>query len=71
MSRYVEVEIDLEDFGDDELISELEARGYKIDTEADGESDDLIDKIYHARRQGKPYDHLLDEYLYIMNGRAV
>lgn len=71
MSRYVEVEIDLEDFGDDELILELEARGYKIDTEDDGESDDLIDKIYHARRQGKPYDHLLDEYLYIMNGRAV
>jgi hypothetical protein len=31
----------------------------------------LIDKIYHLRRQGKPYERELDEYLYQLTGRAI
>lgn len=65
----VEVEIDLSDFSDEELIDELEYRGKYSPTM--GDSDELIDKIFHARRQGKPYDDLLDQYLYIKTGRAV
>lgn len=65
----IEVEIDLSDFSDDELIDELESRGKY--SPSMGDSDELIDKIFHARRQGKPYDHLLDQYLYIVTGRAV
>jgi hypothetical protein len=65
----IEVEVELSDFDDDELIDELESRGKYSPTM--GNSDDLIDKIFHLRRQGKPYERELDEYLYIRTGRAV
>ncbi|MFZ9515408.1 MAG: hypothetical protein ACO29P_09270 [Bacteroidia bacterium] len=69
IEKWIDVEVDLEDFEDDDLIEELERRGKY--NPSYGDSDDLIDKIYHARRQGKPYEHLLDELLYMKTGRAV
>jgi hypothetical protein len=67
--KMIEVEVELSDFDDDELIDELESRGKYSPTM--GDSDDLIDKIFHLRRLGKPYERELDEYLYIRTGRAV
>lgn len=65
----VEVEFDISDFDDAELLEELRERGLLDGSHGDG--DDLITKIYHARRQGRPYEDMLDEYLYIKTGRAV
>jgi hypothetical protein len=67
--KMIEVEVELSDFDDDELIEELESRGKYSPTM--GDSDELIDKIFHLRRQGKPYERELDEYLYIRTGRAI
>ena len=69
VEKYIDVEVDLEDFEDEDLIEELERRG-KFDTSY-GDSGTLIDQIYHARRQGKPYEHLLDQFLYEQTGRAI
>ena len=69
VEKYVDIEVDLEDFEDEDLIEELTRRGKYEATM--GDTDELIDKIFHARRQGKPYEHLLDQYLYIMTGRAI
>ena len=49
-------------------MEELTERG-KLPTM--GDSNELIDKIYHARRQGKPYEDLLDQYLYMVTGMAI
>jgi hypothetical protein len=67
--KTVEVDIELSDFDDEDLIDELESRGKYSPTM--GNSDELIDKIFHLRRQGKPYERELDEYLYIRTGRAI
>jgi hypothetical protein len=67
--KMIEVEVELSDFDDDELIDELESRGKYSPTM--GDTEELIDKIFHLRRQGKPYERELDEYLYIRTGRAV
>jgi len=67
--KTIEVEVELSDFDDEELIEELESRGKYSPTM--GDSDELIDKIFHLRRQGKPYERELDEYLYIRTGRAI
>ena len=67
--KTVEVDIDLSDFDDGELIDELESRGKYNGTM--GNSDEMIDKIFHLRRQGKPYEQELDEYLYMRTGRAI
>lgn len=65
----VEVEVDLEDFSDEELLEELAVRDLIPDSHGDG--NELIDKIFHLRRQGKNFDKELDEYLYIQTGRAI
>jgi len=67
--RMIEVEVDLSSYYDEDLIEELESRGKYSPTM--GDSDELIDKIFHLRRLGKPYERELDEYLYIRTGRAV
>jgi hypothetical protein len=67
--KTIEVDIELSDFDDEDLIEELESRGKYSPTM--GDSDELIDKIFHLRRQGKPYERELDEYLYIRTGRAI
>jgi hypothetical protein len=67
--KEVEVEFDIDEFTDQELLDELASRDLISSTY--GDSGELIDKIYHLRRQGKPYEQELDEYLYLMTGRAV
>ena len=67
--RTIDIEVDLSDFDDEDLIDELKSRGKYNGTM--GNSDELIDKIFHLRRQGKPYERELDEYLYMRTGRAI
>ena len=75
MSRYktiykeIEIDVDLADFTDDDIMEEAAERG--LASASHGTGADLIDKIFNARRLGQPYDHLLDEYLYILTGRAI
>lgn len=66
------VDVELDDFDTDDLVEELEKRGLKIlDSNVQGDGDSLIEKIWQARREGRPFDHLLDEYLYQVLGRAI
>ena len=63
------VEIDLVDVDDDELIDELKSRGYEVsETTSSGE---LLNKIYHLRRQGKPYEKELDAYIMDTLGKVI
>lgn len=62
MSRYVTVEISLNAIDDDDLIKEIEDRGYAVDS-AVPEIDEDLRKIYQLRRLGKSYDDLLDKVL--------
>jgi hypothetical protein len=49
MAHYVEVEVDLDDFDDDELIEELQARGKYFKPE---KNDPLIYELFLARVEG-------------------
>ena len=62
----VEVEVDLEDFGDYELIDELRARNIPLCINAM----EMIAEIYEARKLSKPYEHLLDNLIYETIGRV-
>lgn len=44
---YVHVEIDLDDFDDDDLISELESRGYTCSKDGSTDSLGSLDHIEH------------------------
>lgn len=75
MSRYktiyteVEVEVDLQDFSDEDLLDELADRDLIPNSHGDG--NEMIDKIFQLRRLGKNYEKELDEYLYFKTGRAI
>lgn len=63
------VEIDLNDVDDDELIDEIEARGFKVIEETNTKQ--ILNKIYHLRRQGKPFEKELDEYICDTLGKVI
>jgi hypothetical protein len=68
VEKWIDVEVDLEDFDDEDIIDEMERRNLNMRGEC---GDELINKIFHARRQGQPYEHLLDQFLYEKTGRAI
>ena len=65
-----EVDVDLDDFDDDELIDELErrGRGFEVDSQTPTE---LVTKIWEKRRIGNDYQKELDELIYVTLGRVV
>jgi signal recognition particle GTPase len=67
---YTEVDVELSDFDDDDLIEEVERRRLGVDV-APEDTKELVDKIYHLRRQGRDYESELDQLIYAVTGRAV
>jgi broad-specificity NMP kinase len=72
------VRIDLDEIDTDDLIEELEYRGYKVQEkiEADEFADidqygllDDIGKIYQLKRTGQSYDKQLDDVIHKVIGR--
>ena len=79
MSKYktvyteVEVDVNIEDFDTEDLVEELENRGYKyneqgVDADAMRE---LLTKIWQNRREGRAYDQELDQLIYGVLGKIV
>ena len=68
--KEVEVEVDLSDFEIEDLIYELESRG-EFRGEGPYDSNDLVQKIWIARRNGKDYHTLLNDLIYNVTGRIV
>lgn len=79
MSRYrnitTEVEIDLSEFDTDDLVEELESRGWDFTENniffGDGNGNSLLEKIYQKRRTGSNFDAELDQFLQLSLGRIV
>jgi hypothetical protein len=73
-SYYREVEIDLNDFEDDELLDELEERGIinnNHDKELLDEIKRSLDSIWVKRRVGQDYQKELDDLMYYTLGKVV
>lgn len=73
--KYVEaeVEIDLDEFDDDELLSELESRGLDLNSSfVSGDvMRDLLTTVWMKRRLGKPYDAEVDQLIYYGLGKVL
>lgn len=64
----------LEQIDDQYLVTEIKSRN--IDVAAHGlltsnKVTELITQIYHLRRTGRSYDHLMDELIYQTIGKVV
>lgn len=76
MMAYISIDIDLYEIDTDDLIEELEDRGYHVnEVQAhSGRSYDvkeLITAIYEAKRLGKAYDNMVDDLIYDTIGRII
>lgn len=67
---YVSVDVDLDEFNDDDIINYLEKRGYMVINNQD-ERVELIESIYLKRRLGQDYQTDLDTLIYNNIGRIV
>lgn len=68
---YIHVDVDLCEFDDDELIDEIKSRGYGVIEDVVSDQNQALTEIYHKRRQGLPYDHLMDAYIYSVLGKVI
>lgn len=66
----VEVDVDLDDFDDDDLIEELERRGKSLEVN-DRTGTELVTSIYEKRRLGKNFDRELDDLIYLVTGKIL
>ena len=72
---YVEVEVDVDDFDDDELIEILTGKGYEVNKISNYTNPDdvilTIKALYHLRRTGRDYQQVLDQLIYNAIGKIV
>ena len=67
VSKEIDIDVDIEEFDDDDLLDELESRGLGMSSE----SIKIIEKIWQLRRTNQPYDHLMDDLIGSVIGKLV
>ena len=65
----VDVDIDLEDFTDEELLEELKDRNFNVGGNV-REAEGLLEDIYYKRVTNKDFSAELDRYFYLVLGRS-
>lgn len=70
---YAEVEVDLSEFDTDDLVEELENRGYDYNTQGvDADAmRELLEQIWIRRRQGHDYQTSLDQLIWGVLGKVL
>lgn len=64
------VDVELDDFSDDDLIEELDKRGLGAEV-PESTATELIERIYLKRRVGKDYQTELEQLIYQTIGKIV
>ena len=67
--KEVEIDVELDDFDDDDLLEEIESRGLVVSTHGDTRA--LLETIWLKRRQGQDFDRELDQLIYASLGKVV
>ena len=67
VSKEIDVDVDIEEFDDNDLLDEIESRGLGMSSE----SIKIIEKIWQLRRTNQPYDHLMDDLIGSTIGKLV
>lgn len=69
----VDVDIDLDEFDDDQLLDELESRGLDMNSRfVDGDQmREILERIWIKRRTNKDYQRELDDLIYFGIGKIL
>jgi hypothetical protein len=69
IEKYIDIDVDLDEFDDDDLIQELERRN--ISHSAGNTDRNLLEAIYLKRRVGGDYQKELDDLIYSALGKII
>lgn len=64
------VDVDLDDFSDEDLLDEIERRGLGAEVE-ESTATELIQSIYQKRRLGNDYQQELEQLIYQTIGKII
>lgn len=65
--KEVEIDVDLDDYDDEDLIEECQRRNIAVY----GDADELLTRIWQLRREGRSYDSELEEYIFLKLGKVI
>lgn len=65
----VEVDVDLDEFNDEDIIEEMERRNLSVGPASPEEARELLEAIYYKRVTDKDFSAELDRYFYLILGR--
>jgi len=68
VEKYVDIDVDMDDFDNDVIVDELERRGLGS-APLPGDNQDLLIAIFQKRRTGQSFDWELDQLIYNSLGR--
>lgn len=70
VEKYVDIDVDMDDFDDEDIIEEAERRGLSITgIRTPGDNRDLLQCIFEKRRTGLDFTSELDTLIYNALGR--
>lgn len=69
VEKYIDIDIDMDDFDTDDLVEELERRGAGSTDYGDGK--EILQTIYLKRRLGQDYQKELDNLIWMGLGKVV
>jgi hypothetical protein len=69
IEKYIDIDVDMDDFDTEDLIAELERRGAGTTEYGDGK--DILHAIYEKRRSGKDYQAELDKLIWLGLGKII
>ena len=69
IEKYIDIDVDMEDFDTDDLVTELERRGAGTTEYGDGKG--ILQDIYEKRRLGKDYQQELDQLIWVGLGKII
>ena len=70
VETYVTVDVELDDFDDEDLIDEMDRRGLGAEV-ADSTATEIIASIWLKRRLGQDYQSELDQLIYQVTGKII
>jgi hypothetical protein len=69
VEKYVDIDVDMDDFDDDDIMEEMERRGLGAAVSSPGDNLELLKLIFQKRRTGQNFEQELDQLIYNGLGR--
>jgi len=70
VEKYVDIEVDMDDFENSDILEEMERRGLGIVASPE-DNVELLRAIFQKRRTGQSFDSELDQLIYNSLGRIL